>query len=295
MSETRPDLRLLVAFAAVARHASFTKAARSLAVGKGTVSRAVVQLEQELGTELVHRTTRAVSLSTAGLALYERITPHLSALDAAVAKLPERSPVPSGELRLTAPTDLGVVVLEPLLVQFARRYPDIRLDVRLTSSPVDLVAGGFDLAIRAAAKIEDSTLTIRKLSGHAHRFYAAPAYLARRGRPRQFGEAGHDWLLHANTRRYFNLPRDVRPRVVCDDFIFIRNMACDGAGVATIPTFLGSPFVREGLLDEVPIPSPPPLRNVPVYLVYPSSGEVPRKVTAFRDFLIESLDQSRLW
>jgi DNA-binding transcriptional LysR family regulator len=97
------EYQLLAVFVAVAEQASFTKAARKLGIGKGTVSRAVAQLARQLGAELVHRTTHAVALSTAGTALYERTAAHLAALDQAVQKLPERAAEPSGVLRMTAP------------------------------------------------------------------------------------------------------------------------------------------------------------------------------------------------
>ena len=107
MPETQADTQLLATFVAVADEQSFTKAARKLGIGKGTVSRAIAQLEEQLGAELLHRTTRAVALSTAGVALYERVAPHVIALNQAVQKLPERAAVPSGELRMTAPQDIA--------------------------------------------------------------------------------------------------------------------------------------------------------------------------------------------
>src|SRR5580658_7416823 len=99
MRETPAPLQLIAVFVAVAEQASFTKAAHKLGVGKGTVSRSVSELERQLGTELLHRTTHAVALSTAGVALYERAAPHVAALNAAALKLPERAAEPSGELR----------------------------------------------------------------------------------------------------------------------------------------------------------------------------------------------------
>ena len=142
MTETLADTHLLTTFVAVADEQSFTKAARKLGIGKGTVSRAVALLEAQLGAELVHRTTHAVALSTAGVALYERVAPHVTALNQAVQKLPERAAVPSGELRMTAPQDIATVILPDVLTQFARRYPDVRVDLRASNRHVDLVAEG---------------------------------------------------------------------------------------------------------------------------------------------------------
>ena len=287
MSETRTDYQLLSIFGAVAQQTSFTKAARQLGIAKGTVSRAIAELERQLGTELLHRTTHAVALSTAGLALYERIAPHLSALDQAVLKLPERAAQPSGELRMTAPNDFGLIALPEILVQFARRYPEVRVDVRLTNLQIDLVAEGFDLAIRAGSgQLKSSTLTARRLGASGIGFYAAPSYLARRGKPKELGEAGHDWIVHPAARAALKLPRHCVPRFLCDDFLLIRDLARDGAGVAALPPFFVTAYVRDGLLEEVPIGEKLGLRGT-LFLVYPSSGQVPRKVTAFRDFVLE--------
>ena len=175
MPETQADTQLLTTFVAVADEQSFTKAARKLGIGKGTVSRAIALLEEQLGAELLHRTTHAVALSTAGVALYERVAPHIAALHQAVQKLPERAAVPSGELRLTAPQDIAQVILPEVLTQFARRYPEVHVDLRVTNLRVDLVAEGFDLAIRVATKMKDSTLTARRLDTKASASTRRPA------------------------------------------------------------------------------------------------------------------------
>ncbi len=288
MGETQAPLQLLSAFVAVAEHASFTKAARKLGVGKGTVSRAVSELERQLGTELLHRTTHTVALSTAGVALYERAAPHVAALNAAVLKLPESAVEPSGELRITAPNDLGVAVLPELLVQFARRYPKISLDVWLTNTNVDLVREGFDLALRAGSTLKDSNLTSRRLAGGRVGFFASPEYIARRGKPKQPNDAAHDWLLHRAHRRYVKPFQAGTPRFLCDDLLLLRELARRGAGIAMLPESFAAPYVQEGSLEEVPVSSPDSISGG-LFLVYPSSGEVPRKVTAFRDFLLEWL------
>jgi DNA-binding transcriptional LysR family regulator len=293
MNETQPKYQLLSVFAAVAEHASFTLAARKLGIGKGTVSRAIAALEAELGAELVHRTTHAVALSTAGVALYERTAPHLAALNQAVLKLPERAAEPSGELRLTAPNDFGVVMLPELLVQFARRYPKVSLDVWLTNAQVDLVGEGFDLAIRAGSTLKDSTLTARRLGRARVGFYASPEYVARRGKPKEPNDAGHDWLLHRALRKTVKAFAGTRPRFLCDDMLLIRELARMGAGIGMLPHTFAAPCVQDGSLEEVPVSLPAGVAGG-LFLVYPSSGEVPRKVAAFRDFLVEWLKKSLL-
>jgi DNA-binding transcriptional LysR family regulator len=292
MEKTQVDYQLLAIFVAVAEQSSFSKAAHKLGIGKGTVSRAVARLEELVGAELLHRTTHAVALSTAGAALYERTAHHLSALDQAVCKLPERAELPSGQLRLTAPPDFGTIVLPEILSQFSLRYPEVCFDVRLTSKVIDLIAEGFDLAIRATSRrLKDSSLTVRRLGTPAHSFYAAPAYLARRGKPRRLGEPKHDWVLHPSFISHWKLPRDRIWRFVCDDFLLVRDLVRDGAGVGWLPSFVAEPYVRDGTLEAVSL-ADRPRGDAAFLLLYPSSGQVPRKVTAFRDFLLERLKKT---
>ena len=293
MAETPFDYHLLAIFIAVAEQNSFSKAARKLGIGKGTVSRAIARLEDVVGAELLHRTTHSVALSTAGTALYERTAHHLAALNQAVLKLPERAEEPSGDLRLTAPNDFGAIVLPGILSQFSRRYPQIRFDVRLTNARVDLVAEGFDLAIRAgAASMKDSSLTVRRLGAGRVDLYAAPSYIARRGKPKLLGDPKHDWVIHPNMISLWKVPeQSVRFR--CDDFFLTRELVRDGAGVGILPSIVADTYVRDGSLESVPVGNRPPFGGFLV-LLYPSSGQVPRKVTAFRDFLIEHLRKAPL-
>jgi DNA-binding transcriptional LysR family regulator len=289
MERTPIDYDLLAMFVTVADETSFSNAARRLGIAKGTVSRAITRLEAMVGVELLHRTTHSVALSTAGASLYERTAPHLLALDRAVGRLPERAEEPSGELRITAPPDFGAAVLAPLLGQFALRYPEVRFDLRLSASIVDLVSAGFDVAIRPGPnKRKDSTLTSRRLGGAALRHYASPAYVARRGVPRQFGEPGHDWVVFPPLLTLLKLPKGVRPRFLSNDFNMTRSLVREGVGVGLMPSFLANPDVAAGTLVPVTLQESAALSGS-LFFVYPSSGQVPRKVVAFRDFLIDRM------
>jgi DNA-binding transcriptional LysR family regulator len=288
MPATAPDYHLLAAFVAVAEETSFSKAARRLGVTKGTVSRAIARLEETVGAELVHRNTHKVALSTAGTALYERTAPHLAALDRAVGTLPERSEQPSGQLRLTAPHDFAAIVLPEVVAQFLVRFPDVHFDIRVTNARVDLVAERFDLAIRASiGKMADSSLTVRRLGIGLAGYFAAPSYLARRGQPRAFGDPKHEWVVMPATLALLRVPKGFRPRVVVDDMLTLRNLVRDGAGIGLLPAFITDRHVAEGRLQPVELSGG--LASASLSLVYPSSGQVPRKVTAFRDFLLERL------
>lgn len=288
MKETPVDLQLLVTFSAVAEQSSFSKAAVSLGVAKGTVSRSIAQLEELLGVELLHRTTHHVSLSTAGTALHERIRNHLTALRSAVVELPEREEAPSGLLRITAPPDFGTVVLPSVIAAFSRRFPGVRFDIRLSGQQIDLVKEGYDLAIRVATgSLKDSTLTGRRLGKGAAAFYAAPSYVARRGRPSRLGDERHTWVLHRAVTRIFKTDSE-SVQFLVDDFLLAREILRDGVGVGILPTFVARGYVREGLLEEVPVGGHAAMGG-DLVLLYPSSGQTPKKVVAFRDFLVDTL------
>jgi DNA-binding transcriptional LysR family regulator len=293
-NDTPIDVRLLVVFVAVADAKSFSKAAQALHLTKGTVSRSIARLEEIVEADLFHRTTHSVALSTAGTALYERCGPHITALKHAVKQLPEHDEEPSGELRLTAPPDFGAVVLPSILAEFALRFPAIRFDVVLTHAFVDLVGEGIDVALRFGANLTDSSLIARRLGRVGMGFYASASYLARRGTPRSLRDDKHDWVVPSGARPRFGLPRDLACRVQCDDFLFVRELLREGAGVGLLPAADAEPYVRQGLLTRVAISSFDSTAIGWAYLVYPSSGQVSRKVTAFRDFLVDHFAKVRL-
>lgn len=292
MNETQIDLQLLRVFVTVAEEASFTKAARRLGIGKGTVSRQLTALEEALGVELLHRTTHQVALSTAGAALFERARPHLIGLTQALSALPERDEEPSGLLRLTAPSDFGVFVLPSVIADFSRRHPAVRFDVRLTGEQVDLVREGFDLAVRVVTgPLKDSSLTMRRLGPQHGGFYAAPSYLARRGRPRALGDDRHAWVMHPGAARVFKVAPEAIDYAV-DDFALVRALLRAGLGVGLLPTFMVHDDLRAGTLEEVTL-ADLPVTPGELVLLYPSIEHVPRKVTAFRDFLVAALRADR--
>jgi len=281
------DLNLLSLFVAVAEAGSFTAAARKLGLPKSSASRGVSALERDLGVQLLHRTTRKVAPSSAGAALLERVAPLLAQIAEAASSLPEKREEPSGVLRLTAPHDVGATLLAEAIPRFAARYPSVRVDARLTNRNVDLVAEGFDLALRASSRpLADSSLVARKLGAVELRLYASPGYLLRKGAPRTLAEAaGLDLVLFSAWRP----PREMgRPaaRIVSDDFFFIRETLRAGAGIGVLPAFLAEPDVAAGRLARA-VPRWSEARGS-FSLVSPAR-KPPRKVIAFRDFLLEFL------
>ena len=282
------DLNLLAHFVAVAEASSFSTAATKLGLRRSSVSRAVAALERSVGVQLFNRTTRSVALTTAGSALYARVAPQLASLKDAVGSLPEREALPSGELKVTAPNDFGAVVLAPIIAAFSTRYPGVEVNVRLTNRRVDLVAEGFDAALRMlSGRLADSSLVARRLSEIEMQIFAAPTYLARAGIPRAPRDtAAHPWIGMKGFKLPASFPAPaVKPRIVGDDVLFVCRAVIAGAGLSLLPTFLAREDVAAGTLVRV-LPRFS-MRAGAVFFVHPPAQRVARKVAAFRDYLVE--------
>jgi DNA-binding transcriptional LysR family regulator len=285
------DLNLLAAFVLVAQTSSFSQAARKIGLPRSSISRQIAQLEAALGVQLFNRTTRQVALSTAGAALHERVGPQLEELRRSLGSLPERDALPSGELRLSAPPDLGAMFLPDALAGFAVLYPGVTLDVRLSSHVVDLVAEGIDVALRiATGRLPDSSLMARRLCQLEAEVYASPAYLARR-RPIRTPQdtVEHDWVLFRDRPPPAPFPRPRRPaRVTGDDMMFIAQAVSAGLGLGMLPAFLATEAVTAGRLVRVlPRLSIRAGSAIYLYFVHARAKNTPKKITVLRDHLVQ--------
>jgi DNA-binding transcriptional LysR family regulator len=290
------DLNLLTVFEAVARTSSFSAAAKELGLPKSSVSRRVSRLEADLGVQLLFRTTRHVSPTAAGTALFDRLAPLLRSVRSALGELPEREELPSGTLRVTAPVDLGVLFLAEVVTRYTARYPAVSVELHLTGRVVDLVAESFDVGLRIGARLEDSSLVVRRAAPVVLRLFASPLYLARRGTPRSEEDlAGHEWVVFRPGPQKLRVagPREApgigtRGRIVSDDLLFVRDAVRAGAGIGLLPTFVSEPEVLAGTLVRV-LPRHERTAGY-LHIVTPASKHVPRKVTAFRDLVLELLE-----
>jgi len=286
----------IAVFVQVVEAGSFTAAARKRAVPKSTLSRGVTRLEDALRTPLLVRTARRVTLTDAGRAFYERVAPHVAGLRDAAQVAGEREEQPRGTLRVTAPVDVGEALLGDVFVRFMARYPQLRLDVDLSARHVNLVEEGFDVALRATQKLKDSSLIARKVAEMEFHVFASPAYLARKGTPRAPDDLtkqdcvlfrptdGHsEWAFTGEgaERRVH-----VSGRAGGNELAFVRGMLRAGAGVGILPAFYAATDLAQGSLVRVL-----PAWAIPggsLYVVYAGARHIPRKVVAFRDFLVES-------
>jgi DNA-binding transcriptional LysR family regulator len=194
------DLNDVATFVRVADGGGFTAAANALGVPKSTVSRSLARLERVLGVRLVHRTTRALALTEAGRAYYDRVRGAVLGVAEATADVVDLGTEPRGSIRVTTPVDVGQVLLAEVVAGFVQRYPQVHFEVTLTSRIVDLVAEGFDLALRAS-ELRDSSLVARRIGNTGMGLFASPAYLKRRGTPKAVADlASHEFIRFRSSR-----------------------------------------------------------------------------------------------
>lgn len=280
------DLNHLAVFVRVAEHGSFTQAARELGVHRSAVSRQVAALEEDLGVRLLLRSTRRVQVTTAGRRLLRDVAPLLHDLDAAVHGLPERSEVPAGELRITAPADVGVWLLAPVLGELAARYPALHPVVHHSNRVVDLEREGYDVALRVSfGPLQDSALRVRRLGPIALRLYASPPYLEAHGTPATREDLADHVLVGFGSASTLGLPGS--RRIVVDDMVLAVALVKQGAALALLPSFFVAEEVAAGALVPV-LPAVSEQGGV-LHAVFPSARELPPKVTAFRDAVLAFL------
>jgi DNA-binding transcriptional LysR family regulator len=293
---TTIDLNLVVAFVKVVESGSFTAGARALDLPTSSISRAVARLEDTLGTRLLQRTTRKLHLTAAGEHYFGRVREAIGGLDQASAAVLDMGQAPRGQVRVSAAGDMGDGVLSAIVARFVARHPGIEVDVVLTGRWVNLVDEGFDLALRAGT-LQDSSLVAHKIVRTEVGIYAAPSYLARRGRPKRFADlARHDCVIYR--RPNGALPwRLTGPRgpeqvsvsgpVAADDPLFVRGLVVAGVGLGMLPEIACGAEVREGRLVRL-LPAYA-VRSGALYVVSPPLKHVPARVSLFRDHLIAEL------
>ncbi|MET4665197.1 LysR family transcriptional regulator [Sphingomonas sp. PvP056] len=193
-----PDLEAWAIFASVVEHRSFSGAADAIGVSKATVSKAVTRLEAHLGQSLFHRTSRRLTLTENGKGLAEHAARILAEANAAEEAALDAANAPTGLVRVAAPMSLGLLAIAPVIADFLVLNPGIQIDLHLSDARVDIVAEGFDIALRIAT-LPDSSLRSRKLADMRMHVVAAPAYLALHGRPTHPGQLGeHRCFAYTN-------------------------------------------------------------------------------------------------
>jgi DNA-binding transcriptional LysR family regulator len=288
-----------LAFVAVADAHGFREAARTLGVPKSTLSQRVAALEERLGAQLLTRSTRKLQLTDAGESYYRDVAPALDTLRAAEARIAQLRAQPSGRLRMTAPFELGQGLFGELLAEYGARYPDVRLEVLLLDRQVDLIAEGFDLALRVGP-LDDSGLVARRVAApQTMRLYASADYLRRAGTPQHPEElAGHRCLVMSGAREPHHwrfahgrekLSVTVQAQAEVNSFLVLAELARRGLGIVRMPDSYAS--ASQPQLREVLRAYAPPPREC--FLVYPSARHISPALRAMVDLAAERFAERR--
>lgn len=285
----------IAVFVKVVDTGSFTRAATELELSKAAVSKYVGRLEQRLGARLLQRTTRRLTLTEAGEALYRRSALALAELQGAEHDVAQLTGAPRGVLRVSAPLYFGTVSLAPRLREFQRRYPEITLHLELDDRRVDLVRERFDVAVRISQHI-DPGLVARRLVGCPMVLVGAPSYLDRRGEPAEpaslhqheclaysLARMPDEWRFRASNGRWIAVA--TRARLRSNNAFVLKQATLDGLGLGLFPDFFVEREMADGrlraLLPDYRTP------EASVNAVYASRRQVLPKVRAFVDFLVD--------
>ncbi len=252
-------LELIRTFREVALRGSFSMAAKALDISKANVSKYVAALEARLGTRLLNRTTRTVSMTDAGNLLLKRSKPLLEMVDLTRAELNHHAHQPSGRLRMIASVGLGNTELPDMLADFIRRYPDVHISLDLSNRAYDMVEEGMDIALRIG-RIPDSTLIVRKLRPIEMRVCATPAYWQQHGMPQHPDDlAEHNALIYGMIEpREWRFMVDGQLHLVAVPSIIdatdsrpLIHMALQNMGVVNMPRMLIQKYLDSGELQSV--------------------------------------------
>lgn len=290
------------AFTKVVDHGGFAAAARELRLSRSVVSKYVIELEQELGVQLLHRTTRSASPTANGLVYYERCTAILADLEEADIAVTRLQAEPRGLLRVNAPMSFGTLHLGSAIADFMGTYPDLTIQLVLGDQMIDVVQEGFDVTLRIA-ELASSSLIARMIAPAARVICAAPGYLKAHGTPRHpndlrqhncltYGHlaTGNQWKLTGPDGEHWiqavgSLCAN-NAEILCD-------AAVKGQGIALLPTFIAGAALRDRKLRIILSDYKAPALSL--YAVYPPTRHLSVKVRMFIDFLVERFGKEQPW
>ncbi|QLF69496.1 LysR family transcriptional regulator [Peteryoungia desertarenae] len=290
----------LEVFVRVIAAGSMSTAARDLGLSPAVVSKRIKRLEDKLGTRLLQRTTRQISLTEAGQGFHERVLSILAGLEEAEAYASGRSSEVNGILKISAPTSFGRLHVAPHLKSFMRAHPDLAIHLVLSDELTDIVGGGFDLAIRIA-ELTDSSLVAKRLAPVRRLLCASPGYLAEHGIPETIEDLKSHRCLPAHNNDSWRLegpngPVTLRPEgsLITNSSEVIREAVIGGLGIALRSTWDVGGELKTGQLVQV-LPAYESSRNVALSAVYPSRQFLPAKVRLFIDYLAELYGPVPYW
>lgn len=280
-------------FCTVARHKSFAKAARALHISSSVVTRRIVRLEQKLAIQLLHRTTRQVTLTEAGQIYYEEVSNILDALETSNKNIKSLNKEIMGNLKIGLPVSISHLHIVPQLHKFLEKFTNLKIHIINGNHLLDLLSDGFDLIVYCG-DLPNSNFHYKKLATWEKIICAAPAYLAKHGIPKKLNDLmQHNCLDHAENFNFVwhlydkNKPREipVNGNVRVNSSIDLCKLAVSGLGLTYLPSFTVHHELKAGSLVSVLDNYRPPALNM--YAVYPTSKYLNRKTQLFLEFIIE--------
>jgi DNA-binding transcriptional LysR family regulator len=291
------------AFIRIVEAGSISAAADRLGVAKSAVSRRLKELEEHLGVELFHRTTRRMNLTDTGRAFYHQSVRILEDVLEAEHATSQAHGTLKGSLKIALPSTFGLMHMGPAINEFLQAHPQVEFDLDFNDREVDLIQEGFDLAIRIA-NLPDSSLIARRLATIQTVICASPSYLEYMGTPRTPDELiEHHCLVYSLLRDfdYWHLTdnngREIRtkihPYLKASTGGFLKDAAVEGQGIILVPSFIAYKEIERGTL--VPVLKDYKTPQVDAYAIYPQTRYLSQRVRAFVDFLVQRFEGTPYW
>lgn len=285
-------------FLRVAESESFAAAATRMNVTRSAIAKAIARLEARLGVRLFHRTTRKQALTDEGIRYYEHCSAAMAALDDVEMSLRDQRRPMAGRLRVSAPVLFGRHCVAPVLRALTRRHPGLEVHAEFSDRVVDLVAEGFDLAVRIGPLVDSTSLVARRVGGQRMSIFGAPSYLSTRGQPSSAGELrSHTAIMYGRASEVMPWRvKDIdgstcevipRSRERYDDLQVIADSAVDGGGLAWLPSWLAAPYVASRRLSLV-LDSDRVL-DTEIHAVWPRARYMPRRMRLLIEELVQAI------
>ena len=283
-------------FVRVAELGSFAGAAQQLGVARSVVTRQIAGLEAHLGVKLMARSTRRLTLTSAGTAYLEKCRVILNLVEAAEIGVAEERQTPRGNIRISLPLSFGLKRLAPLLLDFSQRYPEVALDMDYSDRRVNLIEEGIDLSIRVTRRLDAGDVA-RRIGTSRMLVLASPDYLSRHGQPAHPAELAHHVCLgytNAGAATTWQFVVDgqlesfpIRSRINANNGDVLTEAAAQGLGIACQPDFIAGSFIAAGRVVEILVDYPGP--ELGIYAMLPSNRHIPHRVRVLMDFLAARL------
>lgn len=288
----------LVTFVEIINAGSFTKAAEATGRSTSYISKEITKLEERLGIRLMNRTTRSISLTPEGEMYFQQCQQIINDAEQAEASVNQRQTEPKGTLKISCPVSFGFSHLRPLFAKFLMTYPMVDLELDMSGRKVDIVADGFDVVIRTAEQLEDSSLISRLLFSSYGVTVASPEYLSAHGHPHHPRELSQHQTItysHMKSPNLWNYQTEqgedinvqLKSRVITNSPEMELEMALAGRGITRMPKFYLGDKLKTGEL--VSLFNDYQKTPINVYLVYVSRKHMAAKVRSFIDFVVKEL------